>query len=285
MKCQSNRCPSPNSKLAFAFCSGVSEARNLFAASAIAPAERIRATPSMTDQVTRDNAMPQDDSNVTSLNGFIFDLQANLRFRIQASICFGIPAWEEVALLIGLECDRDFTPSIHSLFRIRISSRFEFYRPRNLDRLLCKPVRQSLDDVNMPYFAVRAKGDNQSHVAFNPILSSRLGVFGLLHINQLRLAHAVEARLPEARVKATGIKVESVFQIASHADRPAVFGDRFESYSFRGVYGLFHQAKWQPANYLDIADIAVSSENHVHHNHPHNPSATRLLRVCGFFSG
>jgi hypothetical protein len=48
----------------------------LFAASAIAPAERIRATPSMTDQVTSDNAMTQDDSNITSLNGFIFDLQA-----------------------------------------------------------------------------------------------------------------------------------------------------------------------------------------------------------------
>src|SRR5262252_2806086 len=83
MKCQSNRCPSPNSKFAFAFCSGVSEARNLFAASAIAPAERIRATPSMTDQVTSDNAMTQDDSNVTSLNGFIFDLRA--QFDIQDS--------------------------------------------------------------------------------------------------------------------------------------------------------------------------------------------------------
>src|SRR5262249_16951830 len=66
----------------------------------------------------------------------------------------GADQWEEVALLIELECDRDFTPSIHMFVRTRIFGRFEFYLLRNLDRLLCKPVRQSLDDVNMPYFAV-----------------------------------------------------------------------------------------------------------------------------------
>src|SRR5262250_3821148 len=85
----------------------------------------------------------------------------NLRFRIRDSICFEITAWEEIALLIELECDRDFTPSIHSFVRSRICGRFEFYLLRNLDRLLCKPVRQSMNDVNMPDFAVRAKGDNQ----------------------------------------------------------------------------------------------------------------------------
>jgi hypothetical protein len=54
----------------------VSEARNLLAASAIADAARIRATLSMTDQVMSDNTTTQDDSNTTSLSGFIFDLQA-----------------------------------------------------------------------------------------------------------------------------------------------------------------------------------------------------------------
>src|SRR5262245_41320780 len=73
---QSLRFLSAKSRVVLAFCSGVSEARNLLAASAIADAARIRATPSMTDQVTSDNAMTQDDSKTTSLNGFIFDLQA-----------------------------------------------------------------------------------------------------------------------------------------------------------------------------------------------------------------
>src|SRR5262249_17504289 len=81
MKCQSKRCWSLNSKLAFAFCSGESETRNLFAASAITAPERIRARPSMTDQVTSDNATTQDNANAASFNGFIFVLR--VRFVIQ----------------------------------------------------------------------------------------------------------------------------------------------------------------------------------------------------------
>src|SRR5215468_4167759 len=81
MKCQSYRCSSPNPKLAFAFCSAVSEAMNLFAASAIAAAERVRATPSITDQVTSDNAKTEDNNNAASFKVFIFSLR--VKFGIQ----------------------------------------------------------------------------------------------------------------------------------------------------------------------------------------------------------
>src|SRR5262245_55996945 len=78
---QSRRFASAKSSDALAFCSGVSEARNLSAASAIAAAERIRATPSMTDQVTSDNAMAQDKSNAVNFNAFIFGLRAKYEFQ------------------------------------------------------------------------------------------------------------------------------------------------------------------------------------------------------------
>src|SRR5215470_4060910 len=133
----------------------------------------------------------------------------------------------------------------------------------------------------MPDFAVRAKRDYQSHIAFNPILSSRLGVFGLLHINQLRLAHAVGARLQVLRRRAN---VEREFQIAPHADRLAVFDSRFESYFFRGDYGLVGQAEWKSVNHLDIPDDAVFSENYVERDNPSNPRFTRLIRITGLFS-
>src|SRR5574341_368281 len=81
-KVQSRRLSSAKLKVALAFCSGESEARNLLAASAIAAAERIRAMPSTTDQVMSDNATTEDNSNAMSLNCFIFGLQQNLRFRI-----------------------------------------------------------------------------------------------------------------------------------------------------------------------------------------------------------
>src|SRR5262249_29688535 len=149
------------------------------------------------------------------------------------------------------------------------------------DSLLRKPIRQSLDDVDMSDFAVRAEDDYQSHVAFNPILSSRLGVFGLLHNNQLRLAHAVDACLPAVRIS---INVESEFQPALHADRFAVFVSRFELYFFRGDYGLFGQAEWKPANHLDDLDGAVFSENYAERDKPSNPRFTRLIRVTGLFS-
>jgi hypothetical protein len=53
----------------------------LFAASAIAAAERIRATPSMTDQVTSATATTQDDSRAASFKVFIFGLR--VKFEIQ----------------------------------------------------------------------------------------------------------------------------------------------------------------------------------------------------------
>jgi hypothetical protein len=64
-----------------AFCSGVSEARNLLAASAIAVAERIRATPSMTDQVTSESAKAEDNKKAASFKVFIFGLR--VMFEIQ----------------------------------------------------------------------------------------------------------------------------------------------------------------------------------------------------------
>jgi hypothetical protein len=44
-------------------------------------AERIRATLSMTDQVTSVNMKTQDDRTTRSLNGFIFDLRAQFEFQ------------------------------------------------------------------------------------------------------------------------------------------------------------------------------------------------------------
>src|SRR5262245_42820028 len=111
----------------------------------------------------------------------------------------------------------------------------------------------------MPDFAVRAEGDYQPHIAFDPIISSHLSVFGLLHINQLRLAYAVDARLQVLR---SSINVEREFQIASHADRDAVFDGRFESDFFRGEYGLVGQAEWKSANHLEVPDDALFSENY-----------------------
>src|SRR5215475_11652358 len=72
---QSRRLSSAKSRVALAFCSGLSEARNLFAASAIAAAERIRATPSTTDQVTSATATIQDDRITASFKVFIFGLR------------------------------------------------------------------------------------------------------------------------------------------------------------------------------------------------------------------
>src|SRR5262245_25321387 len=72
---QSRRFWSAKSRVALAFCSGLSEARNLFAASAIAAAERIRATPSTTDQVTSATATTQDNRITASFKVFIFGLR------------------------------------------------------------------------------------------------------------------------------------------------------------------------------------------------------------------
>src|SRR5262245_11040653 len=133
----------------------------------------------------------------------------------------------------------------------------------------------------MPDFAVRAEYDYQPHIAFNPILLSRLGVFGLLHINQLRLAHAFGARLQALR---SLVNVESKFQIAPHADRFAVMDSRFESYFFRRNYGLVGQAEWKSVNHPDVPDGAFFSENYAERDSPSNPRLTRLICVNGFFS-
>src|SRR5262245_865528 len=77
---------------------------------------------------------------------------------------------ETALLLIELKCDRDFIPNIHGFARTRKSRRFEFYRFRDLDRLLRKTVGQSLDDVNGPDFAVRLEDNYQLHITFNLIL-------------------------------------------------------------------------------------------------------------------
>src|SRR5262245_22493428 len=136
----------------------------------------------------------------------------------------------------------------------------------------------------MTDFAVRTEDDNQSHVAFNLIISSRLSVFGLHHVDQFRIAHLADARRPVVRAIPMGVTVESVFQTASNANRFAVIVGRFEFDFFRGDYGLLDQAEWEPfINSVD-ADIPIFFKSYGEFDNSVNPRLTRGLRGIGFYS-
>src|SRR5262245_66204518 len=135
----------------------------------------------------------------------------------------------------------------------------------------------------MPDFAVRAEDDNQSHVAFNLIISSRLSVFGLHHVDQFRIAHVADARRPVVTAITMGIRVESVFQTAYHANRFAVIVGRFEFDFFRGDYGLLDQAEGESLINSVDADIPIFFKSYGEFDNSVNPRLPRGLSGKGFF--